>query len=130
MPADPLTGASQRVLYFATPGHEVAVALSDLASSPKLVVEMAIDRDDLERRLARPGLNGLSASAVVVAGEYAVDTLLEAAPLMLAKNPELVVVSFCDLRENDFDLPTHPRLVMIDIGAPAAERRRALSHAL
>ena len=130
MPADPLTGASQRVLYFATPGHEVAVALSDLASSPKLVVEMAIDRDDLERRLARPGLNGLAASAVVVAGEYAVDTLLEAAPLMLARYPEIVVVAFCDLREVDFDLPSHPRLVMIDIGAPPAERRRALSHAL
>ena len=130
MPADPLTGASQRVLYFATPGHEVAVALSDLASSPKLVVEMAIDRDDLERRLARPGLNGLAASAVVVAGEYAVDTLLEAAPLMLARYAEIVVVAFCDLREVDFDLPSHPRLVMIDIGAPPAERRRALSHAL
>lgn len=130
VPADPLTGASQRVLYFATPGHEVAVALSDLASSPKLVVEMAIDRDDLERRLARPGLNGLAASAVVVAGEYAVDTTIEAAPLMLARYPEIVVVAYCDLRENDFDLPSHPRLVMIDIGAPPIERRRALSHAL
>ena len=128
--SDPLSAASQRVLYFATPGDEVAVALSDLAACPKLVVEMAIDQDDLERRLARPGLNGLPAAAIVVAGEYAVDTLIEAAPHILARHPTIVVVAFCNLRETDFDIPNHSRLVVIDITAPPVERRRALSHAL
>lgn len=127
---DPMSGASQRVLYFATPGDEVAVALSDLASSPKLVVEMAIDRDDLERRLARPGLNGLSAAAVVVAGEYAVDTILEAAPAMLTRHEELVLVIFTDLRTADFEIPGLSRLVLVDVSAPPADRRRTLWHAL
>ncbi len=125
-----MQGASQRVLYFATPGIEVAVALTDLASAPRLVVEMAIDRDDLESRLAKTGLNGLGASAIVVAGEYAVDTMLDAAPPLLDQYRELSIIVFCNRAEQDYEIPSTPRLVLIDIADTPAERRRALAFAL
>lgn len=127
---EPFVGATQRVLYFGTPGDDVAVALSDLASVPKLLVEMAVDLEDLEGRLGRRGLNGLPASVVIVAGSRALEVVLEGAIDLWRRHPHLVLIAFHDQLDAPPDVLEDERLVLIDVAADAGERRRTLASTL